>query len=318
MHRVPEASRRRWSRTGSRWSVLLVLAGVVAAGCEDAPSDALAPQAAITALSSGGGDASGDKSPMFDFSDGFYRANGVDPSKVLIRVGTAARDSSAWTIDDSGEDPTRNDVRILETNGGYDNSGHRVFFTINGVLLPDAFTADAAGQAARGIADSFRVFIFPRRQADGSFNLTVAPQDRRQDNVFDTRNGYFSNDPLQLWVIEFVMWTDKALNTPEGQARLAQLAAENGVSADGTPIITDASTVDGLVAEGYVDLIERAKDGSEGFPWVVCSIYKDPREGAITDDAHLVLVPREDGTDVDPQLRAEFGCLQSTGDFCGG
>ncbi|HEX7120073.1 MAG TPA: hypothetical protein VF212_14865 [Longimicrobiales bacterium] len=303
--------RRADGRTGVGATWVFALAAAVAlSACDNTPADpTVEMQPAV--LMSGGEQPSGDKTPMFDFSDAFYAQNGVDPSELIIRVGTAARPQTAWTIDDSGSDPTRNDVRILETNGGYDNSGHRVFFTINAVLTADAFTSPAA----KATADAFRVFIFPREQPDGTFNLTVAPQDRRQDNVFDTRNGYFSNDPLQLWVIDFVMWTDAAFNTPEGQARLAQLAAENGLSADGTPIIRSASTVDSLAAEGFVELIERAEDGSEGFQYVVCSIYKDPRDGAITDDAFLVLVPRADGTDVDPMLRADFESLQTTGDF---
>ncbi|HEX7050434.1 MAG TPA: hypothetical protein VF188_09560 [Longimicrobiales bacterium] len=262
------------------------------------------------------GPGKGGTQPPFDFDDDFYLANGVDPSKILIRVGTPARPSSVWTIDDSNEDPARNDVRILETNGGFDNSGHHVFFTINGVLLPDAFTDDEAGEEAREVANEFRVFIFPRKQADGTFNLTVAPQDRRQDNLFDTRGGYFSNDPLQLWVIEFVMWTDAAFNTPEGRAALADLAEENGLSADGTPVVTDVGDIEDLVDDGFVELIERAKDGSEGFPWVICNIIPDPRDGAIAEDAFLVLVPNADGTDVTPSLRDDFECLQEDGDFC--
>lgn len=302
--------RRAGGGTGRGAAWVYALAAVVAlSACESAPagpSDVGRPQ-----FGGGGGDKSGDKSPMFDFSDAFYAQNGVDPSKLIIRVGTAARPQSAWTIDTSGDDPTRNDVRILEHNGGYDNSGHRIFFTINAVLTTDAFTSPAA----KAIADEFQVFIFPRRQPDGTFNLTVAPEDRRQDNLFDTSGGYFSNDPLQLWIIKFVMWTDAAFNTQAGRRALADLAEENGLSADGTPIVKDLSDLEDLIDDGFVELIAVAQDGSEGFQYVVCSIYKDPRDGAITDDAFLILVPRADGSDVDPMLRADFESLKATGDY---
>lgn len=295
------------TRPGAAW-VYALAAVVVLSACEGAPAGP--PDVARPQFSGGDWDKSGDKSPMFDFSDAFYARNGVDPSKLIIRVGTPARPQSAWTIDPRGDDPTRNDVRILEHNGGYDASGHRIFFTINAVLTTEAFTSPAA----KKIADKFQVFIFPRRQPDGTFNLTVAPEDRRQDNLFDTSGGYFSNDPLQLWIIKFVMWTDAAFNTPEGQAALADLAEENGLSADGTPIVKTLSELEDLIDDGFVELIPVAQDGSQGFQYVVCSIYKDPRDGAITDDAFLILVPRPDGSDVDPMLRADFESLKATGD----
>src|SRR5262249_32607856 len=98
--------------------------------------------------------------------------------------------------------------------------------------------------------------------------LSPAPPNRRQDNVFDTRDGYFSNNPLGLWILAFVVYTDKAF-TPEGRKELDPIAATNGRDLDGTPILKTADQIDNLVAKGFVKILSRPLDGSRGFPWVI-------------------------------------------------
>lgn len=134
------------------------------------------------------------------------------------------------------------------------------------MMMPDVFTNDAAGQRAMEIANSYRAFIFPTAGGDP---LSPMPSNRRQDNMFDTRNGYFTNNPLGLWIMVFVSYTDKAFNTPDGQKTLTALAQKNGLDLDGTPIIKLADDVDKLAKAGLVALRTRKLDGSEGFPWVV-------------------------------------------------
>ena len=87
--------------------------------------------------------------------------------------------------------------------------------------------------------------------------------------MFDTRNGYFSNNPLGLWIPTFVSYTDAAFETSEGQAALADLAADNGYDLDGTPVIKTVSDLENLEADGFIAFRNRALDGSEGFPWVL-------------------------------------------------
>jgi hypothetical protein len=206
--------------------------------------------------------------PPFDFTDAFYLANGIEPSALLMRVGTPARTPADWAIDNSNTDPTRNNVRLLQTTGGFDASGNLIYYSIMGMVDPATFTADAAGRRARQIADAFRAFIFPKTQPDGSIILSPALANRRQDNVFDTRNGYLSNNPLGLWILAFVQYTPAAF-TPAGQKILGPLAAKNGVDLDGTPILKSASDIDGLAAKGLVRIVNRDPRGSQGFPWVV-------------------------------------------------
>ena len=203
--------------------------------------------------------------PPFDFSNSFYLANGIDPSKIQDRVGSSTS-ASAFVVDNSNTNPDRTNIRITETTGGFNHEGNVLYYTINGMVNPDTFTKDAAGQKAMAIAESFTAYIFPKASGDP---FSPALSNRRQDNVFDTRNGYFTANPLGLWTAQFVSFTPAAFNTAAGQKALAALAALNGKDLDGTPIIETAMEVDGLEKKGFVIEQHRNFDGSQGFPWII-------------------------------------------------
>lgn len=200
--------------------------------------------------------------PPFDFSDAYCRDNGIDPARILNRVNG----QDGTSVFDETSDPTRRGIRVTETTGGFDASGNLLYYNIFGMVMPETFTSDDAGRRAMALANQFRAFIFPKRDGDP---LSPAPSNRRQDNVFDTRDGYFSANPLGLWILAFVSYTEKAFTTQEGQNALADLAAKNGLDLDGTSVITSASDIDNLAQKGLVTLRTRALDGSQGFPWVV-------------------------------------------------
>lgn len=272
----------------------------------------LALVALVALITSARADDSGQ--PPFDFSDAFYRANGINPANILARLdGTAPASTLA-----PRPDANHSNVRVLATNGGFDAGGDDTYFNILGVLMPNAFTNDAAGRQALTIAKHYRAFVFPK--ANGN-PIDQSLPNRRQDNVFDTRDGYFSNDPLGIWILTFVRFTPKAFNTADGQKTLNDLAQKYGRDLDGTPMLTKADDIDNLAANGYVELRNPALDGSEGFPWVLCHLMEDPRGGAITPDAFLLLVrlTQPDGSlgpPLVPDLLQQFLCLQQTGDWC--
>ncbi len=203
--------------------------------------------------------------PPFDFSNAFYLENGINPSNIQGRVGSSVS-ASAFVVESSSPDPTRVNIRITETTGGFNHEGTELYYTINGMVNPNTFTNDFAGQKAMAIANFFSAYIFPKASGNP---LSPALSNRRQDNVFDTRNGYFNANPLGLWTAVFVSYTPAAFNTAEGQATLAQLAAKNGTDLDGTPIIKKAIEVDDLGKKGFAVQRTRALDGSQGFPWII-------------------------------------------------
>src|SRR5690349_24497723 len=228
---------------------------------------ALAAMAAV--VSASGGDDLG-TSP-FDFSDATYRAHGVVPENIVLRVGTASR-AGDFVVDNSNTDPNRANIRTIETTPGTTGSSGLTYANIFGVLNFNSFEHDATGgltaraQASFDTAEHFRVFIFPKA-SNGSILDPFLPN-KRQDNMFDTRNGYFSNDPLGMWLAVWVVYTPKAF-TAEGRKELDPIAAANGRDLDGTAIITSPSQIDGLAAKGLVELRTRPVDECV-FSWVIC------------------------------------------------
>ncbi len=252
----------------------------------------------------------GDREPIFDFTNAYYLENGVRPGRLVGR----RNGTDGLSVFDEPLHPNQRNVRITLTAPAFDHSGNLFFFAPNGLVPRNGFTNDAAGQEARAIAEEFAIYEFPRATNGPG---VVFP--KRQASLVDLSGGYFSNDPLGLWVLIFVTYTDAAFETEEGQAALAELAARNGTDLDGTPIIRTLSEISSLADAGFVDLHKRPRNGSEGERYFVCPVFKDPRDGAIAADAFLDMV-RDDNGEVLPAeafMLDEFLCLQHTGDFCG-
>ena len=253
----------------------------------------------------------------FDFTDAVYRAHGILPENIVLRVGDASR-TGDFVVDNTNTDRNRRNIRTIETTPGTTGSSGLTYANIFGVLSSTSFERDAAGnltvrgQQAFDTAERFRVFIFPKA-SDGSILDPFLPN-KRQDNLFDTRDGYFSNDPLGLWVAVWVVYTPKAF-TAAGKKELNSIAATNGRDLDGTAILTSPSQIDNLAAKGFIELRTRPVNDPV-FRWVICPIPEDPRDGFIRPDAFIRDVRRVDGTPVFPALRNNFICLQQTGDWC--
>jgi hypothetical protein len=242
-----------------------------------------------------------DHLPPFDLSDQFYLSNGINPATLVGRPNGTAPGS---VIDNRENGPDLSNVRILDQSAAYDHSGHRIFFSVTGLPSLSSFTNNSAGQHALQIAETYNVYEFPRA---GNPQFGVFP--KRQDLIADLRNGYFSNDPLGIWRINLVRFTAAALNTPAGQAALADLRGRNGVDVDGTPIVKTLDEVQSLAQNGYVTIETPPMSGS-GFRWFFCPVIEDPRDGAIAPDAFLTVTQNSDA----PAFVALFNCLQRTGD----
>ena len=245
--------------------------------------------------------------PPFDFSDRFYTMNGLNVQK-LNSVGRVGYDDASapgssengavapagvghWIADAGTRDPNRANVRVLQTTGGFDKDGKLIYYSIM-APIPDQtfFTQDEAGARALGLADEFQAFIFPKQNKNGRlvFNpcpVEVAPGtpaasdcvvqapppgNRRQDNLFETKDEYFCNNLLGLWKLALVVYTPQAINTHAGQVALAQLAAKNGVSLDGTPVLKTEPEIVALQKVGDAQILNLPAAPHAGAPrWVV-------------------------------------------------
>ena len=199
----------------------------------------------------------------FQFSDAFYAANGIDAAQIRADEAGATAPSrfgafyrgvgDAFVADgDAPDDRFIDDTRITIHNMGFNAAGEMLFYPD-----PPAFLFENAflNTATKDLTNRSFVFIFPRTKAEpnpvagcppvpASGDL-LAPGacNRRQDNIFDTGNGYLTANPLGLWRIMFVTWDGPDVNTPECQAKMAELLERNGADTEGTPILTSVREV---------------------------------------------------------------------------
>ena len=244
--------------------------------------------------------------PPFDFSDAFYRKNGVEPT---LLAGRPTGDGVNSVVEPAPDANHRN-VRVRRMLPAYDTSGNIHYFNVFGDLQPGAFTPNAAGAAARNLAERSIVYVFPTRTGD-----QTGVRNNRQADMIDLRNGYFSNNPLGIWVHVFVSWTPAAFDTAQGRSTLAKLASRNGTALDGTPIIKQKSQIDDLVSKGLVRLLKRPT--TETGRWFICPVLEDPRDGAITMDATLAVVRDANGNPLaaERSFVTNFESLRLTGDW---
>ena len=213
--------------------------------------------------------------PPAQFTDAEYLANGIDPAlpDPLNPANPHNRpplnfDPSRFIdpldgVDDGGRATLQGDgtIEVNEITGGYNHSGKPIYYTVLSKFNEGSLTDDAAGDNALDIADSFVAYIFPK--ASGPQFVPMFPN-RRQDNVFDTRNGYFSNNPLGLWRLGFVKWVDvdDTFDPEECQDLRDDLMEDNGPDLDGTPSINTLSDIEKLEDEGCILVRSRNRDGS--------------------------------------------------------
>lgn len=195
------------------------------------------------------------RGPAFQFSDDFYLANGLDPVEMRAQENGATAPSrfgafyrgvgDVFVADgDAPDDRFIDDTRIRIHNMGTNAVGEMLFYPD-----PPAFFFESAflDQETKDLTNRSFVFIFPRTVeqpnpvAGCNGNplpndlLAPGPCNRRQDNIFDTGNGYLTSNPLGLWRIMFVTWDGPDIDTPACQAEMAKLAARNGLDTEGTP-----------------------------------------------------------------------------------
>jgi hypothetical protein len=212
-----------------------------------------------------------DRSPgthqAHDFSDGFYRQNGLDPKSADFRrrfEDVKGKPFLPFSKKTNTKDPTRSKTRVLPVNCGYDASGQTLCYPGPPVFFgEESFLDNPQGELARELA-AFRAFIFPK--AAGA-PLSPAPPNRRQDNLFETTKGYVGANPLGLWRLTFVSYTAAAFVEP-GLTTLAPLHVQNGTDTDGTPVIKRLHVLLNLEAQGLVEFNVRVP-GVNPEPWVV-------------------------------------------------
>jgi hypothetical protein len=241
------------------------------------------------------------KDRLFDFTDAFYTQNGVNPAAIGGRrqVGPlAAADTPIFSY--------QRGVRALLTLPCYDQSGNAFYFTVMGGLDGSGFTANSAGQRARNIADTSPEYTFPRQGTDPQGLGAL-----RQSILLDLRNGYFSNNPLNLWIHTWINYTPKGLTSAEGIKTQNDLAKRNGRDLDGTAIIASISEIEDLLKKGFITKTVRPLN--DPLRYAICPVIKDPTDGGIAKDQFLAITRKADGTALEREFLDNFNSLQQTG-----
>ena len=232
------------------------------------------------------------RGPAFQFSDEFYRANGIDAEEIRRQENGAMAPNRFGAfyrgIGDafvaSGEAPDDrflDDTRIQIHNMGFNAAGEMLFYPD-----PPAFLFESAflNKETKDLTNRSFVFIFPRAKegpnpvegcndAPTAFDfLAPGACNRRQDNIFDTGNGYLTSNPLGLWRIMFVTWDGPDVKTPACQEKMAELAARNGLDTDGTPImrtvhdVLDVAGPDVIAGQGEDEVVLTGVLPAHGLP----------------------------------------------------
>jgi hypothetical protein len=240
----------------------------------------------------------------FDFNDKHYQNNGVEGRLIVNRRTGVDR----YSVVDFINSPIHRDVRIIGTSAAYNQDGKPVYWSLFGELFRDGFTNDKLGRQAFETANRYPVFTFPsiiRKDSD------------RQAAVFEIGDEYFDKNPIGLGVVVLVEYTKQA-NTKEGQEALKKLAGRNGITIDGTPIIRTVQEIQDFTRRGLVtQKIKGTADGKQP-AYQIAGVLKDPRMGAISPDAFLEMVLKDDGKPLDAEMifYNNFECLQKTGSWC--
>ncbi len=241
----------------------------------------------------------------FDFSDEFYKENGVSPTSIINRVNGADK----LSVFDFTNDPRYRNVRIIGTFPAYDRDGNILYWNHYGDLYEDAFSETPNGTNPLEIANRYPIYVFPSETVKDS---------NRQAVIIENDEGYFEKNVLGLGVIVTVEFTDR-IHTKEGQEVAKALAEKNGLSLDGTPIIREVKELNDLTRREFVRQTIRGANNKSHPPFKIAKIIDNLHKSAIAPDAFLLYVTRQDSNKPLPAEEyfvTNFECLQAESEFC--
>jgi hypothetical protein len=238
----------------------------------------------------------------FDFSNDYYRENGIVPELMAERRSGA----DGWSVIEASPDADHRDVRITATMPAYSPDGEPIYWNPYGRMDKGAFVRRAVGVEAQAVADSYPMFVFPSTSSRGE----------RQAPLVVIDDGYFVKNVLGIASVWYVRFTDRIV-TPEGRAAMRILAGRNGFSLDGTPIVRHKSELDQLLTQGLIE-ISRTTAGERSGQYMIGRVLRNVDRGAIAADAFLISVLGRDGQPLaaEHHFFDRFECLRNGGTVC--
>ena len=289
------------------------------------PAPQTLPSAPVTEVSGPPPFVFNDRCVPYEIDHAFMRANGVDPDMILTTFGgdvppddgTGNSGSNApwtWDLDVDGEpvpcDEFHTHKRRTRYEGCHFYDGTPCYFTTNGQLDQDAFTPDAAGRRAFELAEHFVFYEVVQSLVPSPDGYTPAPifsdpfaggfAVGTQIKIMNAAGMYFVDDPLGLWKIGFLQFTDKAFNClADGMLEdcqfLIAMRTLNGSNSQmiGMPLIFTGDEIFELTARGLVTLRYRlgsdgVPGGSEGPRYILCPVHEAPANGTTAEGQDII------------------------------
>lgn len=249
-------------------------------------------------------DSFGQERRPFDFNDEHYSKNGVNPRMIANR----RTGFDKYSVVDFIDSEIHRNVRITGTWPVDDSEGNLFFAAPLGEISIKGFTRDRAGRRAFDVAHRYPYFVFPSTKTENNV---------RQAAVVEFDEEYFKKNPLGISVMIDVEFTRKAY-TKEGRAKLRDFIGHNGLTLDGTFAIRKVSEIDKLTWLGFVTQKLQNADNPDANAFTVMTILKEPRYGAISPDANLVMVLDRNQHPLTSEMvfLREFDCLKTAGSWC--
>lgn len=260
-----------------------------------------------------------DRCVPYEVDPDFMRANGVDPSKILTTFGGPVPEdptagNAPWTADFDDGNPVPCDEfhthkRRTRYEGCHFYDGTPCYFTTNGQMDQDAFTDDEAGRRAFEIAEHFVFYEVVQNLEPNSSGYTPAPiftdpfaggfAVGTQTKIMNAKGTYWEDDPLGLWKLGFIQFTDKATACRDGSipsndddygdcVYMMNLNTQNGTNSQmlGYPLIYTGDEIFELTERGLVSI--RYRIGADGVPggasgprYILCPVHRAPDEGNV-------------------------------------
>jgi hypothetical protein len=206
--------------------------------------------------------------------------------------------------------------------------GHfEAYVAVKQRLSDGTFVTNPCGTMGTGKTPCFQVkdIATPNLRQDWRFSTNRNSIDGTNENnplgkgpaFSNSPFGYFCDDILGMWIVTHFWFTVNPANPgPTCGPEFARLAAKNGLTLDGSPILKTGDELDHLGDLGCAKEGNLAVNGADGGPvWAICPAIMDPRNGAIAKDAFLDQVKTATSAPLDPAFNANFNCLQTKGNF---
>lgn len=248
----------------------------------------------------------------YDFSDMYYKENGIDPSMIISR----RTGDDGQSVFDVPIGPNFNEIRVIATIPAYTYNGEVSFWYPLGELSPAAFLDDRGAKAMEE-AKMFPIYVFPDRRIAELHSYALSRQAPIIDNLWSVIADTTMN-PLGIRAIIIVNYTGKAFDD-QSVPVMNYFLKKNGTSIDGTPIIKSLDDIRYLERRGLItleDLTSGRIIGPMG-QYAISPVIADPTNGVIARDAYLWMVTENGNSLFDENLfEQQFNCLKKMQKWC--